>query len=64
MAEIKNEKIAKKITELRKKYYNDKDAQDEISRAVETVLYHEKRNEDDKALIHIQALEDFLHDWY
>lgn len=64
MAEIKSLRIKQKVSELRKKYYNDKDAQDEISRAEETALYYEKRGEDDKAMNHIQALEDFLHDWY
>lgn len=57
-------KIIKIVTKLREKYANDKDAQDEISRAEETALYYEKRGEDDKAMNHIQALEDFLHDWY
>lgn len=57
-------KIIKIVTKLREKYANDKDAQDEISRAEETALYYEKRGEDDKARNHIQALEDFLHDWY
>ena len=64
MAEIKSLKIKQKISELRKKYHSNKDAQEEIDRAVETALCHEKHGEDDKALNHIQALEDFLHDWY
>lgn len=63
MAEIKNDKIAKTIAELRKKY-RSVDAQEEIDRAVETILYHEKRGEDEKAINHAEALSDFLHDWY
>ena len=63
MAEITNDKIAKIITELRKKYRSE-DAQDEIKRAIDTILYHEKRGEDEKALNHAEALSDFLHDWY
>ncbi len=64
MYEIKNIKIDKKISDLRKKYYSNKDAQEEIDRAVETIMYHEKRGEDEKALNHSKALEDFLYDWY
>ena len=64
MYEIKNIKIEKKISDLRKKYYSNKDAQEEIDRAVETIMYHEKRGEDEKALNHAKALEDFLYDWY
>ena len=63
MAEIKNDKIVKIITELRKKYRSE-DAQDEIKRAIDTILYHEKHGEDEKALNHAEALSDFLHDWY
>ena len=64
MYEIKNIKIDKKISDLRKKYYSNKDAQEEIDRAVETIMYHEKHGEDEKALNHAKALEDFLYDWY
>lgn len=61
--EIKNEKIVKIIAELKNRYYSE-DAQEEIDRAVETIMYHEKRGEDEKALNHAKALEDFLYDWY
>lgn len=57
-------KIIKIVTKLREEYTSDKDAQDEIKRAVETIVYYEKRKENDKAKNHAEALEDFLHDWY
>lgn len=57
-------KIIKIVTKLREEYASDKDAQDEIKRAVETIVYYEKRKENDKAKNHAEALEDFLHDWY
>lgn len=63
MHEIKNEKITEIIKDLRKKCQFE-DSQEEIGRAVETILYHEKRGEDEKALNHAEALSDFLHDWY
>ena len=63
MHEIKNEKITEIIKDLRKKCQSE-DSQEEIGRAVETILYHEKRGEDEKALNHAEALSDFLHDWY
>lgn len=64
MTQIKSAEIARKVSVLREKYGDDPDAQDEIDRAVETVLYHEKRGENEKAWNHIQVLEGFLHDWY
>lgn len=64
MTQIKSAEIARKVSVLREKYGDDPDAQDEIDRAVETVLYHEKRGENEKAWNHVQVLEDFLHDWY
>lgn len=63
MYEIKNEKITEIVEDLRNKYRSE-DAQDEIKRAVETIVYYEKRKENDKAKNHAEALEDFLHDWY
>lgn len=63
MHEIKNEKITEIIKDLRKKCQSE-DSQEEIGRAVETILYHEKRGEDEKAMNHVEALSDFLHDWY
>ena len=64
MAEIRNEKAEKIIYELRRKYSGDRDAQEEIDRAVESILYYEQRGEDEKALTHAVVLSDFLHDWY
>lgn len=64
MADINDEKIRNRISELRRKYIGNDDAQDEIKRAVETIIYYEKRKENDKAKNHAEALEDFLHDWY
>lgn len=57
-------KIIKIVTKLREEYASDKDAQEEIKRAVEAIIYYEKRKENDKAKNHAEALEDFLHDWY
>lgn len=52
------------LDELGKKYENDADALDEISRARETVIYYEEKGEKEKAINHAKGLGDFLREWY
>lgn len=61
---IKNQTIDKKLMALEVKYRKDPEAIDEIKRTRETVVYHEKRGENEKALSAVRQLEAFLHDWY
>lgn len=61
---IKNKEIDKKLISLEVKYRKDPEALEEIERAKETIIYHEKRGEDEKAASAVVQLEAFLHDWY
>ena len=61
---IKNKEIDKKLISLEVKYRKDPEALEEIERAKETIIYHEKRGEDAKAASAVVQLEAFLHDWY
>lgn len=61
---IKNKEIEEKLSELTIEYRKDPEALEEIERARETIIYHEKRGEDKKALSEVVQLEAFLHDWY
>ncbi len=56
---------AKKIMEkLKKRYSADPDAADIIRQAEETIKYHEKNRNIDKAVGTAYQLEAFLHDWH
>lgn len=59
-----NAVIKKQIEVLEEKYKCDKEALEEIGRAKETIAYYESKNELDKAQVHVNYLEGFLHDWY
>lgn len=59
-----NKSTEKIIENLKLKYKNNADAMDEINRAKETIEYHEKNRDIDKAIGHAKQFEAFLHDWY
>lgn len=61
---IENKKLHDRIVKLEAAYKGDKEALDEIARAKETIEYHEKRGELDKAESTLNNLGAFLHDWY
>lgn len=59
-----SKEFASKVNELKEMYENDKDALDVIERGIETLNYHIRRQELDKAKSYIVNLEVFLHDWF
>lgn len=61
---IKDKKLHDRIVKLEAAYKGDKEALDEIARAKETIEYHEKRGELEKAESTLNNLGAFLHDWY
>ena len=61
---IKDKKLHDRIVELEKTYRRDENALDEIARAKETIEYHERNGESEKATSTLNNLVAFLHDWY
>ncbi len=60
----KNKTINDKLAALKTKYRKDAEALAEIARAQETILYYERQGNDEKAIVEINQLEAFLHDWH